>query len=184
MFAYITVSPYLLQVKLGLSPATFGYTNLLISATLIISSYANSKLIYHRGIDNMLHLGAILLGVAGVLFLLTAIFNLTSVWAVLFPLIILVCGCGFIYPNASAGGLSLFSKSAGTAGSVYACVQMLGGSAGSGFISLMSHYGNPQECLGILIILQGIIGVHFARQLIRSSRQQTKSILNTEHHST
>lgn len=170
MFAYLTVSPYLLQVKAGLSPEMFGYTNLLISATLVISSYANSKMIYHRGIDKMLHTGVVLLGIGGVLFLLCGVFHNFHVYAIVIPLIIMVCGCGFIYPNASAGGLSLFSKSAGTAGAVYAFIQMLGGSAGSGFISLMSHYGDPLECLGLLVILQALVGLHFSKQLIRQNK--------------
>lgn len=171
MYGYLTVSPYLLQVKIGLSPENFGYTNLLVSATLIASSYINSKMIYHRGIDNMLKIGVSLLGIAGVLFLFCGILHIANLFTILVPMMIMICGCGFIYPNASAGGLSLFSKSAGTAGAIYACIQMLGGSAGSGFISLMSHYIDAQICLGILIILQAVVGTIFAKQLIH--RNQT-----------
>lgn len=174
MFAYVTISPYILQVKVGLSPEQFGYTNLIIAATLVISSYVNSKMIYHRGIDKMLQLGVRLLGVAGILFLIGGIFNFVNLYTIIIPLIILICGCGFIYPNASAGGLSLFSKSAGTAGAIYACIQMLGGAAGSGMISFMTHYGQPQECLGILIILQGIVGVIFTRQLLHKNQTFTE----------
>ncbi len=172
MYAYLTLSSYLLQVKVGLTPKDFGYTNLLISLALIISSYLNSKMIYHRGIDKMLLIGILLLGGSGVLFLLGGIFNLTNVYTIIIPLMILVFGCGFIYPNASAGGLSLFSKSAGTAGAIYAFIQMLGGSVGSGLISLMSHYGEPQSCLGLLIILQGIVGGYFARELIKQNQHE------------
>lgn len=170
VFAYLTLSPYLLQIKAGLSPEVFGYTNLLISATLIISSYINSKLIQRFTIDQLLLCGVILLAASGVIFLLGGIFNLSSAITIIIPMIIMTCGSGFIYPNASAGGLSLFAKSAGTASAVYACIQMLGGSAGSGFISLMSRYGQPQECLGLFIILQGAVGIIFARQLIKKNR--------------
>lgn len=166
MYGYLTISPYLLQVKVGLSPEEFGYTNLLISAMLIISSVINSKVIFRYGIDNMLRLGAIFLGLAGVIFLISGILGIHNLFTILLPMLIMVLGCGFIYPNASAGGLSLFSKSAGTAGAVYACIQMLGGSAGSGFISFMSHYIDPLISLGALIILQSIVGVIFTRQLI------------------
>ncbi len=176
MYAYLTVSPYLLQVKVGLSPEMFGYTNLIVSGTLVISSYVNSKMIYHRGIDKMLHTGVILLGISGVLFLLCGIFNAFHIYTIIIPLVIMIWGCGFIYPNASAGGLSLFNKSAGTAGAVYACIQMLGGSAGSGFISLMSHYGNPLACLGLLVILQALIGMRFTKKLLQNSDKTKSSI--------
>ena len=170
MFAYLTLSPYLLQVKAGLSPEMFGYTNLLISATLVVSSYVNSKMIYHKGIDKMLRTGVLLLGVSGVLFLIFGVFHNFHVYAILSPLIIMVWGCGFIYPNASAGGLSLFNKSAGTAGAVYAFIQMMGGAAGSGFISIMSRYGDPLQCLGLFVILQAIVGTIFAKQLIKQNK--------------
>lgn len=168
MFAYITLSPYLLQVEVGLSPEKFGYTNLLISFTLIISSYINTKLIYHYGIDKMLRTGAIFLATGGVFFLLCGIFSIVNIYAVIIPMIIMVTGCGFIYPNASAGGLSIFDKSAGTAGAVYAFVQMIGGSLGSGFISLMSHHGDPKSCLGLFIIVVGILGVLLSRYLMKT----------------
>lgn len=172
MFAYLTLSPYLLQVQVGLSPEKFGYTNLLISLTLIVSSYINTKLIYRFGIDKLLYTGAVLLAASGLIFLLCGIFNIISLYAVIFPMIIMITGCGFIYPNASAGGLSIFSKSAGTAGAVYAFVQMVGGSAGSGFISLMSHHGEPKSCLGLFIILVGITGILMARKLLILSHPQ------------
>lgn len=176
MYAYLTLSPYLLQVKVGLPPEDFGYTNLLISATLIVSSYINSKLISRRGVDNLLYVGVCLLGLSGLLFLLGGVFRIVNLYSVIIPLVILVFGCGLIYPNASAGGLSLFSKSAGTAGAVYAFIQMLGGSVGSGLISFMSHYGDPLSCLGLLVILQGIVGAVFARQLIKqNSLEETAS---------
>lgn len=166
MFAYLTISPYLLQVKVGLSPERFGYSNLLISVTLIISSYINSKMIYHRGVDKMLKVGTIMLGTSGILFALAGLFHIYTLTTILIPMVVMVCGCGFIYPNASAGGLSLFAKSAGTASAIYACIQMLGGAVGSGIISLISHYGNALIGLGGLIILQGVIGTVFAKQLI------------------
>jgi hypothetical protein len=67
--------------------------------------------------------------------------------------------------------VSLFS---GLTGTIYACIQMLGGAAGSGMISFMTHYGQPQECLGILIILQGIVGVIFTRQLLHKNQTFTE----------
>ena len=173
VFAYLTLSPYLLQVKVGMSPEAFGFTNLLISATLIITSYLNSKMIHYFSIDRLLFYGVSLLCFSGVLFLITGIFQVINVYTILIPMVVMMCGCGFIYPNASAGGLSLFAKNAGTASAVYACIQMLGGAAGSGFISLMSRFGQPQECLGLFVILQGAIGILFARQLIQ--RNQPKS---------
>lgn len=170
MYAYLTVSPYLLQVKLGLTPTQFGYTNLVITLTLIISSYINTKLIYHRGVDSMLLIGAYLLGIAGVIFAINELANIRSIIIVLLPVAIMACGCGFIFPNASAGGLSLFAKGAGTAAAIYACIQMLGGSIGSGIISYLDKYLTTQASLALIMISLGIIGIIFSKQLINKNK--------------
>jgi hypothetical protein len=166
-FCYLTISPYLLQIKIGFTPKQFGYTNLLISITLIIISYVNSKLIYHRGIDNLLNNGITLLGIAGGLFLVAGIFHIINLYTILIPLIILVAGCGFIYPNASAGSLSMFDKNAGTAGAIYACIQMLGGSTGSGLVSYLANFADPLQCLGLIIFAQGVIGHFIMKRAIK-----------------
>lgn len=174
LLGYLTISPYLLQVKVGLSPEQFGYTNLLISITLIASSYLNTKMIYRRSIDRLLRIGVVFLGIAGALFFVFGMFDIHNLYSILCPLVIMIIGCGFISPNASAGGLGIFTKNAGTAGSVYSCVQMLGGSAGSGFITLVSHhfsdYMEPLMGLGGLIIILAVIGLIFTNQLIHRSR--------------
>lgn len=53
--------------------------------------------------------------------------------------------------------MGLFSKSAGTAGAVYACFQMLGGVFGSWIMSLSLNYA--QAKLGVLFVCLCIISV-------------------------
>lgn len=171
-FAYLTVSPHLLQVNVGLSANKVGYTYLLISGALIGTSYLNTKLIYHYGIDKMLYFGVKLIFASGVIFLLCGVLQFINIYSIMIPMFILVCGCGFIFPNASAGGLSLFDNNAGTAAAIYSFVQMLGASAGSGLISLMTTYGNPEACLGLITISAGLIGVIFTRQILKNSTKE------------
>ncbi|MDD3267372.1 MAG: multidrug effflux MFS transporter [Burkholderiales bacterium] len=168
LYAYLTISPKILQVKVGLTPEQFGYSNLLVSISLILSSYINSKLLPTHGIDNMLRFGAKMLGVSGVIFLIIGIFSWYNLYIILFALFILVFGCGFIFPTASAGGLSLFATRAGTAGAIYGCIQMLGGSAGSAFITLITReHFDPLIGLGLFIIIQSLIGTILGSQLIK-----------------
>ena len=169
-FAYLTISPFLLQIKVGLSPEVFGYTNLLSPAVLIVSSYINSKMIYHKGIDKLLRLGIAMVTFAGIIFLLAGILNFINIYTILIPLLIMTCGCGFIYPNASAGSLSLFASSAGTAGAIYAFIQMGGGAMGSALISMMSKSGNAEASLGIIIMTQGLLGLYLVKKLIQNHK--------------
>lgn len=168
LYAYITISPKILQVRVGLTPEEFGYSNLLFSVSLILSSYINSKLLPTHGIDKMLKFGAKMLGTAGFIFLLIGIFSWYNLYIIMFALCILVFGCGFIFPTASAGGLSLFANRAGTAGAIYGCIQMLGGSSGSAFITLITReHFDPLIGLGLFIIIQALIGIILSNQLIK-----------------
>ncbi len=164
-FSYLTLSPYLLQIKMGLSPASFGYTFMLITAGLILSGYLNRKMIHKCNINKIILIGMLLMGVAGILFIYSSLWFPKNVYITLFAMFLMIFGSGFIYPNASAGGLSLFSKQAGAASSVYTCVQMIGGTIGSGLISFaIIHYNNTQLFLGLLVLILAIIGLIFAYQ--------------------
>lgn len=169
-YAYITISPYLLQIKSGLSPAEFGKTNLLIAFTLILSSYVNSKMLRYKATDPLLKIGTLTLAIAGILYFIAGALDVTNAYTVIIPMVIMVAGSGFIYSNASAGALSMFNNNAGTAGAMYASIQMLGAAFGSGFITLVIKFGNPELFLGILLILQGIFGSILVNQLIRNNK--------------
>ena len=159
MYAYLTISPTLMQIKCHLDPEEFGYTNILISLALVASSFLNSKLIRRFGINRLIKAGVKIIGISGMLLVIGGIIPSSNPIIILIPVTIMAFGCGLIFPNASAGGMSIFAKSAGTAGAIYACVQMLGGSMGSGLISLLSHTYDAQLCLGVLFIIQTFIGL-------------------------
>lgn len=164
-YTYLTVSSEIMQLKIGLSPEQFGYSNLLISLATIVSSYVNTKLITKRSLDKVLAYGMRLITIAGIAFLLIGVLNLVTLWGTLLAMVILISGCGLIYSNASASSLSLFSKSAGTAAAVYAFLQMLGGTLGSGLISVLSQYANTISVMGIVVILVGISGLKICHKL-------------------
>lgn len=159
MISYFTISSLLLQVKIGLTPEQFGYTNLAVAAASIFASYLNNKVIFKVGIDRMLLLALVLLSISGVIFLLPGCFKIINLFVIITPLIILSLSSGIIYPNASAGALSLFGNSAGTAGAIYASLQMLGGAGGSLLITYLVKYIDPQLALGSLLLAQGLIGI-------------------------
>lgn len=171
-FAYLTISPYLLQVKLGLTPELFGYTSILTTVGLILSGFANRKIVSKCHIDKAILVGMVLMSISGLFFIIGSIFLPKSIVMVLISMGIMIFGSGFIYPNASAGGLSLFRNKAGTASSIYTSVQMLGGAIGSGLVSIIiSHYTKPQQFLGVLILIQAIVGIVFAYQNHKNNLQ-------------
>jgi len=155
--SYQTISAYLLQVKVGLAPDSFGYTSLLVTIALILGGVINSKVVERRGVEVMLKFGSMLYLLAGALYVVGGLFNIVNVVSILLPMMLFTFGAGIIYPNASSGALSLFTKKAGTAASIYNCFQMLGGTMGSWIIS--SIYANTPLPLGVMFVFIGLSGM-------------------------
>lgn len=155
--SYQTISSYLLQVKVGMGPESFGYTALVITGALIIGSLANSKIMSRSGTEKMINLGCRLYIIAGVIFLVTGMLNWINMYIILIPMVLFMIGAGFVYPNCSSGAMSIFDTKAGTAASIYNFFQMAGATVGSGLISLNTH--SNQLPLGIMLTIIGLVGI-------------------------
>lgn len=164
IIAYTTVSAFLLEVKVGLLPNMFGYTYLITCLALVMGGYFNSKMVVHRGINNMILFGSIIFFISGMILALCGLFNLISTWLILIPVAMFFLACGFVFANSNAGALSLFKDKAGTAGAVFACIQMIGGILGSGLISLITL--TNQFSLGIMYIIFGLINIGLLKVII------------------
>lgn len=155
--AYQSVSPFLLQVQVGLTPEGFGYTSLFITIALVLGAVFNSKVVERRGIEKMIKFGAIIIIVAGCLYIIFGCFGYVKTIPILFPMMLFTFAAGIVYPNASSGSLSLFASKAGTAASIYNCFQMLGATLGSWLISLVAN--KTQLPLGIMFVFIGMSGI-------------------------
>jgi Bcr/CflA subfamily drug resistance transporter len=165
IIAYATISPYLLEVKLGMAPDVFGWTTLFTCAALMIGGFLNVKMVMHRGINHMLKIGVIIFIISGLTLVMCGLFNFINVWSILIPVALFFLGCGFVFANANAGALTLFSDKAGTAGAVYACMQMAGGALSS---LLISSVKPNQIYLGAIYLIFGTISLWFIKRLQHS----------------
>jgi MFS family permease len=154
--SYQAISSYLLQVEVGLSPETFGYTSLIMAFSFVGGGLLNSKMVTKRGINKMLQLGCFLFIISGGLLFIFGIFEFINIYTVVLPIMIFVAASSIVYPTASAGAMNIFANKAGTAASVYTFFQMIGGTIGSSLISISKHSGQLQ--LGGLYIIAGFIG--------------------------
>lgn len=157
LVAYQTVSPYFLQVKVGLAPDQFGYTSLFVIFALMLGGVFNNRMVAHRGMEQMLFFGCALFFAAGCCYILIGLLHFTTLISVLTPIMLFSFSAGIIYPNASSGALSLFSTKAGTAASIYNFFQMVGAVLGSGLISIVRH--TSEVPLGVIFVLLGVIGI-------------------------
>jgi Bcr/CflA subfamily drug resistance transporter len=170
--AYQTVSSYLLRVKVGMSPESFGYTALFITAALIIGGVTNSYIMPRRGTEKMLMLGCGIYIIAGFIYVVTGLLGLINIYIIMLPIIIYMGAAGIVYPNCSSGAMSIFDTKAGTAASVYNCVQMVGATIGSVMVSI--YHDTNQLPLGLMFTVIGLITLFFARKLqVRVIRKVT-----------
>ena len=172
--SYQTISPLLLQVKVGMAPDSFGYTAVVVTAALVLGSLANSRIMPRQGTEKMIAFGCRLYIVAGLIFVVCGAFNWINMYLVLVPMVLYMIGAGLVYPNCSSGAMSIFSTKAGTAASVYNFFQMLGATIGSGLVSTHEH--GSQLLLGVMLAVIGLIGISCCRSLHTKTHKQIASI--------
>lgn len=172
--SYHTISPFLLQVTVGLGPESFGYTALVITGALIVGSLVSSKVMPKHGTEKMITFGCRLFTIAGVVFIVTGAFNLVNLYIILIPMMLYMIGAGLVYPNCSSGAMSIFSTKAVTAASVYNFFQMAGATIGSGLIS--AHVGGNQLHLGMMLTVIGLGGILCSHQLHMKTIKQIAKV--------
>lgn len=170
IISYQTLSSYLLQIKVGLSPTDFGYTTTIITLSLVIGGVFNSRVVARRGSLAMFALGFKLFIVSGIMYVFCGLFDWINVWLILLPIAAYTVGASLVYPNASAGAMTLFADKAGTAAAIYTFLQMLGATLFSGFISIVN--ATNQLPLGILFVTIGFIGLRFNKVLDKIVRDK------------
>lgn len=174
LVAYQTMSSYLLQVKVGMSPDSFGYTAVFITVALILGGFINRFLMPRRGSETMIIVGCYLFIFTGFIYVLTGISGWIDEYIILVPIVIAITAAGIIYPNCSAGAMGIFDTKAGTAASIYNCLQMVGATIGSVLVSLF-HNAN-QLVLGLLFASIGGVSLFLARKLPGSSIREVTEV--------
>lgn len=155
IFAYLTLSPFLFQNVLGLSPSEYGKLSLCIGISILLSGYINTKLLKILPLDKLLFIGAGIVVTAGCLLLLVNCFNLQSVTFILLP-ILLFYFCNTIgISNATSKALSYLNGSFGTARALLAALQFLAGALGSFIFSIIPI--EDSKYLAICFIGNGIL---------------------------
>lgn len=121
---FYSVSPYLLQQRLNLSPLEYSTQMVAITAALILGRLLNAPLTRRFDWTGCLQWGNAALALAGVLMLVLGQAWPESSWSLMLPLALFTLGAGLIFSNSVVGAMQPFADIAGTAGAVYGCLQM------------------------------------------------------------
>lgn len=155
--SFNVIGPFLLQLKLGLSPVAYGWTLVVISAGYFIGSYLNSKLSQKYPIRLIVKYGFVIALISCIAILITPLLHLFNLSAVVTLMFIILLSIGFIYANCIAGCMKPFPHIAGSAAALYGGIVFLGGSM-AGFVA--SHIANmTQLSLGYIILILTILAL-------------------------
>lgn len=177
VIAYLVVSPFLFQTRLGLSPVQYGWLSLFITGALVLGSLINGMLVLRMGLNKMIITGLILMVLSGFIMLIFAVLKQFNVLVIVLPMMIFIVGSKLIYANAFSGALEPFAKTAGTAGALYGCLAVVGSTIASGIMSTFKS--QDQTILALVLLIIGLLGVFsFYSTIIR--KQKNASGLTAE----
>lgn len=164
-FSYLTVSPFLFQDVIGLSPAEYGTTSLFIGAVIITTGLVNLRLIQFFKVTQILQLGACLILLSGLLLLTFHWLDILTKWSVLIPVLIFFC-CG---PLCSANGASLALRQVrshfGAASALLNSCQLLTGACTSFIISRFSDQSTLSlACCFIFVAVFSLLNLRLVEE--------------------
>lgn len=153
--AYLTVSPFLLQNVVGLTPVQYGWLSLIFGGAIFFSTFINGRFVMKYGYEKMILFGTLFMFGSGVVMLLLALLGFLNTFVVMLPVSLCCMAAGLTFANAFAGAFHPFPQIAGTASALYGCLQILIGSLVSTMMSLVHE--TSQIPLSILYISIGAI---------------------------
>jgi len=134
--AWLAAGTIILQNIVGLSATQYGWSYFLTGCIFILGSIININIVNRIGIQGMVKIGIMLISVAALLMLVLAILGYISTLVIVSPILFLFFGASFVFPNSFAGAIKDFTKTAGTATTIFCSSCMLAGVVTSAIIAV------------------------------------------------
>jgi len=123
LFAFISGSPFVLQIVHGLTPFGFGLSFAVASLGYVIGTWLAAKFVTRLGLDRAIGWGARAMALGGTAMVLATLLAPEAVGGIVAPMMVYLFGMGLAMPQALAGALQPFPELAGAASSLIGCVQ-------------------------------------------------------------
>ena len=138
LFAFISGSSFVFIQVLGLTADQYGYCFAAIVVGYMAGTQIGGRSVHRFGIKAMVQWGAVVSALSGLAMAAFALTGISTVAAVLVPMILYMVGMGLVLPNAAAGGIGPFPRMAGAASSLlgfsqYAIAAAVGYAVGHAF---------------------------------------------------
>ncbi|MGY4710517.1 multidrug effflux MFS transporter [Mycolicibacterium sp. CBM1] len=148
MMAYISASPFVYQVMLGLTPTQYGIAFAINALGLTATSALSARLTANFSSRRLLGVG-LGLTLAATLTLLGLVLSGAPTWTIAIPIFIAVCCQGLILGNATALALAAVPRASGAGSAGLGALQFGFGAAASPLVSL----GGEHTALPLAVVM-------------------------------
>lgn len=152
--AFLSASSAILIGERGLDPDAFSFYFSLVMISNAVAAFVNARLIARFGFASMLAAGTVICAGAGLTELGLALGGVTSVWAIIAPMMAYMTGMAFVQSPAQVGALVPFANRAGAASSLIGIMQGLLSTASSIAVGLA-----PKDSAAPMAAVTAIAGV-------------------------
>lgn len=155
LFAWLTSGSVVMIHGIGITPVMFGYLMIFSGLATAVGGFVNAKLTNLISLNLIVILGLGMMVLSGVLIMLSMFIMGLNIYVVLVPTLLFVIGSTFIFMNCFAMAFEDVGHIAGYAGSLYASIQLLGGTV---FASLLGHLStNSPIPMASMFIASGVL---------------------------
>lgn len=168
IIGYYTMSPFLLQDVLLLSPVEYAWVATMTVVAIILGRLLNVVLLKWMNIRQLVIIGNISMLLASTVLVGIGLLGYLNLIVVIVPVMFFLLGGGLVFSNAMAGALSPFRKIAGSAGALYGFFVTFGAFIIS-FIAAHLHSQN-QVAMGYLFLLLGVVGCAAIFAVVKQER--------------
>lgn len=124
LFTFVTAGPFVFISRLGLSEMAFSLLSVVTVAGFMAGSFSAARLTQRVGLERMALAGAAVTALSGLVMLGLLAVGLQSVPSLLLPMVGVVFGMGWVFPNSQAGAIAPFPQIAGSASALLGFGQM------------------------------------------------------------
>ncbi len=134
LFAWISTAAFVLQDIYGLSALAFGVTFAIGSAGYMLGTFIAARFVTHWGIDRTMGAGCLAMACGGLVMVVVLALGVALPTALVAAMALYLAGMGMVLPQAQAGALLPFPRSAGAASSLVGVVQQTASAALGAFL--------------------------------------------------
>ena len=174
IYAFVTGAPFILISYFGVEIQHFGYYQAVIVVAFFLGSLLATRLVDHWPSLRVLNLGMIIMVIGAMLVAGFVFIGGLSPNTLAFGYLFIAFGIGPIFAVAPSKAMSAVEKSAGSAASVFGCIEI----GLSGVIAAMVSvfHDDTPDPFGIVIGLTAVVGIVFGVIANRQSARQSAGV--------